>query len=522
MNIKKRKDWAFASLVKDLDYKKTGISQYAEKKEYYSTGSIKNTNYTSEGIYSFTERPSRANRIGIIGDVLQARMKETDKAIIINEKLNQQLFSTGFFQVKPSKKTILSEYLFYYFKSSLFLNEKDKNCSGSTQSALNDKSAENLLIPIAPLPIQRSIVSKIESLFSDLDNGIANLKKAQEQLKIYRQAVLKKAFEGELTKEWRKKQTNLPIAEELLQQIKEERQNRYNKQIEDWKKAVKKWELTVKTGHALSQKKPTKPKAPKELPPLTEDELKELPKLPEGWVTTRMENVSLNITDGDHQAPPKASSGIPFITISNIKNNRIDFSNTFFVDDEYYNSLIKYRVPKKGDILYTVTGSFGIPVIINFEKDFCFQRHIGLIRPLNIINSKWMYWLLQSQIIYNQALKKATGTAQKTIGLASIRSFATPLCSIQEQNQIVQEIETRLSVCDKVEQSITESLEKAKALRQSILKKAFEGKLLSEQEIKQCKKEKDYDPASVLLEKIKAEKLAKEQGKKNSKKKGRK
>jgi type I restriction enzyme S subunit len=89
-----------------------------------------------------------------------------------------------------------------------------------------------------------------------------------------------------------------------------------------------------------------------------------------------------------------------------------------------------------------------------------------------------------------------------------------PLCSTQEQILIVQEIESRLSVCDKMEQSITESIAKAEALRQSILKKAFEGKLLSQAEIDLCKQEADYEPASALLKKIKAEKLAKEQAKK--------
>ena len=99
---------------------------------------------------------------------------------------------------------------------------------------------KKILLP--SLVEQNAILSKTEELFSDLDNGIANFKKAQEQLIIYRQAVLKKAFEGELTKEWREKQSNLPTAEELLKQIKEERQNHYNEQIEVWKKAVKVWE----------------------------------------------------------------------------------------------------------------------------------------------------------------------------------------------------------------------------------------------------------------------------------------
>ena len=92
------------------------------------------------------------------------------------------------------------------------------------------------------------------------------------------------------------------------------------------------------------------------------------------------------------------------------------------------------------------------------------------------------------------------------LNLGSIKELPFPICSKDEQHQIVQEIEFRLSVCDKIEQSITESLEKAKALRQSILKKAFEGSLLSDEEINNCKAETDYEPASFLLEKIKAEK----------------
>lgn len=195
-----RDDWVDVSLVNDLNYVKTGVAEYYEPKEYYSTGSIKGDSIASEGAYSYSDRPSRANRLGYLGDVLQARMKDTDKAILINNKLDQQLFSTGFIQIRPNPKILYSKYIFHYLKSIIFLNEKDKNCSGSTQSALNDKSAQNLSVPLAPIPIQRAIISKIETLFSDLDNGISDLKKALQQLKIYQQAVLKKAFEGAFTK----------------------------------------------------------------------------------------------------------------------------------------------------------------------------------------------------------------------------------------------------------------------------------------------------------------------------------
>lgn len=100
------------------------------------------------------------------------------------------------------------------------------------------------------------------------------------------------------------------------------------------------------------------------------------------WPVVRLDEISEKITDGDHQPPPKSAMGIPFITISNIEPKAgIDFSSTFFVPQEYYDNLKEYRRPRRGDILYTVTGSFGISVLIDFDTKFCFQRHIGLIRP---------------------------------------------------------------------------------------------------------------------------------------------
>jgi len=434
--------------------------------------------------------------ISLTGNV--GRVGRIDKSLL-PALLNQRV---GKLNLQTS--SIEKSYLYHFLNSRTFVHQVIKSSKGVAQLNTSSKKIEAIKIPISPLPEQRAIVAKIEELFSDLDKGIADLNLAKDQLKVYRQAVLKKAFEGELTKEWREQQTDLPTSDELLEQIKEERQKHYEQQLENWKEALKAWEENGKVG-----KKPGKPKKLKEAFLLNEIEGNYLINLPESWLRTNLESIALAITDGDHQAPPKSENGIPFITISNVKNNKIDFSNTYFVPDEYYSSLIEYRKPKIGDVLYTVTGSFGIPVLVNFEEQFCFQRHIGLVRPLKLVYSNWLFWLLQTQLIYSQATKKATGTAQKTVGLASLRSFCTSFCSPKEQHQIVQEIESRLSVCDKVEESIKESLEKAKALRQSILKKAFEGTLLSEEEIAACKEAPDYEPASVLLEKIKAEKKKK-------------
>jgi type I restriction enzyme S subunit len=202
--------------------------------------------------------------------------------------------------------------------------------------------------------------------------------------------------------------------------------------------------------------------------------------LPKGWKWVKLKEVASDISDGDHKAPPKSETGVPFITISNVNKttSKIDFTDTFKVNTEYYKNLKANRKPKIGDVLYTVTGSFGIPVLIDFDKEFCFQRHIGLVRPLPEINQKWVYFLLQSPKVFSQAKKTATGTAQKTVALSSLRNFDIPFCSQNEQQFIVSELESKLTVCDKIEETIYQSLQQAETLRQSILKKAFEGKLI--------------------------------------------
>ena len=162
------------------------------------------------------------------------------------------------------------KYALYYL--SLAVYEFKFSGRGTTINGVTKKQLKDLQFKLAPLPEQRAIVSKIEQLFSELDNGIANLKTAKDKLEIYRQAVLKKAFEGELTKEWREKQTDLPSADELLAQIKEERQKHYEKQLQKWEQAVAEWEINGKEG-----KKPRKPQKNKHFGDLTEDELNVLP-----------------------------------------------------------------------------------------------------------------------------------------------------------------------------------------------------------------------------------------------------
>lgn len=192
---------------------------------------------------------------------------------------------------------------------------------------------------------------------------------------------------------------------------------------------------------------------------------------------TKISDVCQHVTDGDHMPPPKADNGIPFIMISNIEKAHINWRSTKYVTEDYYKAIGELRTPRKGDILYTVTGSFGIPVIVDFDKKFCFQRHIALLRPNEKIAQKYLFYVLQTPYVYMQASKGATGTAQKTVGLSVLRNITIPYCSTKKQIGIIEFLEQHLTTCDSIEQTIDTSLQQAEALRQSILKQAFEGRL---------------------------------------------
>lgn len=133
------------------------------------------------------------------------------------------------------------------------------------------------------------------------------------------------------------------------------------------------------------------------------------------WEEKYLQDIAHSVSDGDHQAPPRANEGIPFIVISNVNKGVIDFDGVDrWVPEDYFLNLSDIRVPKKFDILYTVTGSYGIPVIVDTDKQFCFQRHIAIIKPNNeLVDYRYLYIVLGSNHVLSQAHSLATGTAQK-------------------------------------------------------------------------------------------------------------
>lgn len=424
---------------------------------------------------------------------------------------------------------ISAAYLFYQAQSHSFRCQLESKATATTISIVNKGNFETVILNIAPFNEQHRIVAKIEELFSELDKGIENLKTAQAQLKVYRQALLKHAFEGKLTAQWRAerhaKQSVAPAkagaqplndmdsrptpsrglalrgndkvgdgndkpletADTLLKRIQQERAQRYQQQLADWE---------------ASGKQGSKPKPPKTLLPLTAEELAKLPELPEGWGWVKSGELFESVTSGSRGwAEYYADSGAIFIRITNLDFDslKLDLSpkKIQYVQPPVGAEGLRTKV-KEGDFLFSITGYLGMFAIAPSIGDSYVNQHISLARPLDGFSKKYFGYYVTSHTGGIHYLNKQTkGAVKAGLGLDDIQNFPVPICSLNEQIQISSELESRLSETDQLDQTITTALQQAEALRQSILKKAFSGQLVPQ--------DPNDEPASELLARIRAE-----------------
>ena len=199
---------------------------------------------------------------------------------------------------------------------------------------------------------------------------------------------------------------------------------------------------------------------------------------PDCWEESTLKHLTTSLTDGDHLPPPKSKTGIPFITISNIDkiNEVISFENTFYVPKSYYIDLKDSRKATVGDILYTVTGSFGIPILVTENREFCFQRHIALIKPdTDKILSKYLFYWLKSPRLQKIADKAATGAAQRTVSLTSLRQFPVLYPKNKEdQKTIIFQLDSAYDNFFTLKTNFDKITKECEALKQSILREIFD------------------------------------------------
>lgn len=370
---------------------------------------------------------------------LPTYFKSDGRNFLLNQRVGKLFdFNTKEVEVKYLRYILTAPNIIQYYKSF---------GKGALQINLGKSDILNAEFPLPPLATQQAIVSKIEELFSELDNGIAQLKTAQQQLKTYRQSVLKWAFEGKLTEEWR-----------LVGMAGIEPTTSKNKKS---RKSIN------PTNHGLDNKLNA------------EREGFAPPDLPEGWKWVKLGDVCYNVEYGS-AAKSKDTGKIPVLRMGNIQNGRIDWSDLVYTDDD--NEIKRYLL-KKDDVLFNRTNSaelVGKTAIYKGERPAIFAGYLIRINRIeSLIDADYLTYYLNTHSArqYGNSVR-SFGVNQSNINGTKLKTYPLPLPSLKEQHQIIQEIESRLSVADKLEESISASLQQAEALRQSILKRAFEGRLI--------------------------------------------
>ena len=406
---------------------------------YIDIGSIDNKNQKlnpTDTVIAPDKAPSRARKLVDKGDVLYSTVRPYlhNMCIVDRDFSCIPIASTGF-AVLTCHAELCNKFLLYYMMSpdfDAYANNTD-NAKGVAYPAINDDRLYKALIPIPPLGEQFRIVSAIESV----DASIRDYGVKEEALRALngsfpeslKKSILQEAVQGKLVPQ----DPSDEPAEALLERIRVEKQ----RLIKESKiKKDKHESIIFRRDNSHYEKR-----GPDEV--CIDDALPF--EIPENWTWARLSSACVSIADGDHQPPPQVQDGIPFLVISNVSDGRVDFSDTRYVPKEYFDSLAEVRIPQCGDLLFTVTGSYGIVIPVQTERKFCFQRHIALIK-FSCLSPDFMKLWLSSPLVYEQCRRAATGTAQKTVGLASLKDLLIPIPPLNEQKRIVQKLNTLLAL----------------------------------------------------------------------------
>ncbi len=368
---------------------------------------------TEKGIAGSTTNKVPPKTLLVVTRVGLGKIAIAERAICFSQDLQGLIQNPEF---------ICPEYALYLLSYELQILKFEGR--GTTISGVTKKQLKDLGFPLAPINEQHRIVAKIEELFSELDKGIESLKTARAQLKVYRQALLKHAFEGKLMS-------------------------------------------TSSNGI---------------------------------WKKKTLGNLLAFLTSGSRGwAQYYAAEGDLFIRAQNIKHDRLELNDIAFVSLPERAEGLRTRVIK-GDLLITITGAnVTKSALVAHDLGVAYvSQHVALCRPTNEVSPRFLYWYIVAEAAGRRQLNNmAYGAGKPGLNLENIRSVLVPLPELSEQEKIVELIEDKLSSVDQLDQTLTTSLQKSEALRQSILKKAFSGQLVAQ--------DATDEPAAALLARIKAE-----------------
>lgn len=339
----------------------------------------------------------------------------------------------GLAAIRPDSSLNL-KYLLYYFR--YFESQLSSKGTGTTFKAITQKTIKNLDVPAPPMEEQVKIVARIDELFSELDKAVGTLKTTKEQLEVYRQAVLKAAFEGKYTKWWRKNH-NVSANEEYCELRKE------NQVFKDTSGDENELSLNI----------------------------------PDEWMKVRLGeifDVEVGATPSRQHAEYWNGS-IPWVSSGEVRFTTINKTREMITDIGLKNA--STNLQPIGTVLLAMIGegkTRGQSAILNIPAAHN-QNTAAILVSKTLCQPKYIYYFLQ--LNYENTRRVGSGNNQKALNKERVRAIRVPFAPIAEQSIIVKEIEKRLSICENIEQTVNTALAQADAMRQSILKQVFEGKI---------------------------------------------
>ena len=433
--------------------------------DYIDLSSIDNQEISEPRSIIGSHAPSRARQIVELGDTLFSTVRVYLKNTgVVDRELNEPIASTAFCVLRP-RSEINHRYLNYYVRAETFINWVAALQKGNSPPAVVDSDVKKQPFPLPPPAEQKRIVAKIDALFAEIEDGEAALAEARAGLETFRRSLLKAAVTGELTRDWRATNTPNETGHDLLARIKAERET------QEPLKGQRKREQT------LAPIDPT-----------------ELPDIPETWAWARLNELG-EFGRGKSKHRPRDDQrlyggNMPFFqtgTVANSGDYIKEFSQTY---SEF--GIQQSKIWPSGTLCITIAANIANTSITTFNS--CFPDSVVGLKTSKSMDPYWPH--LWMQIIQKQLEQFAPATAQKNINLQVLSLVAVPIPPASELHVVLQKFqEFRFEMADAISVADAE-ITNAARLKQSVLKAAFEGKLVPQNQ--------SDEPACALLDRLAA------------------
>ncbi len=447
----------FGSAVKKEYFVPHGYKVYEQKNAIYDNFALGHYYINEQKFLELRDFELKAN------DIIVSCSGTIGKAAVAPENIEQGIINQALLKITLNKSIVNSEYFALIFGSQ----EIQKEINGSTRgTAITNVSPvsvlKQILFPIPPLNEQNRIVAQLKNLYAQNKINLEAIDKIPQLLRRFRQSILEKAFKGQLT-------PNNPDDNSAFLNIANVIAARKQKNI---------------------------------LKGLNEEKREPLGlfNIPNNWTWVDAEQVCWKITDGEHNKPITASTGIPLLSAKNIRDGYLDFSDTEFVDEDIAERCWKRAKPEVGDILIVSVGAtIGRLTLLKKQEKFCFQRSVGLFKPIKeVIDSEYFYYFLKSNLCQQQIASFTRATAISVFIINRMKRLSIPLAPLEEQRQLTKKVKTLFESSKTIEENMGNVRSKAQMINQSLIEKAFRGELVPQ--------DPNDEPVSELLQRLKAEK----------------